>query len=192
MIVIMVRHGETDWNLEKRYQGHRDIPLNETGRQQARDIARRLQHEQIEAVYSSDLCRARETAEVIAQSLSLSVQVDARLREMSFGLWEGKTFSEIYRDYRHEFEEWFRHTSNYTVPEGESVNRLLERLRAFLAEVSSRHKGTVLLLTHGGVIRSFLFSLLGEDPQQLWKDGLHPGFMMKLQVEADQIQLITK
>lgn len=192
MIIIMVRHGQTDWNLEKRYQGHQDIPLNQTGRQQARELALMLQHEPIEAVYSSDLLRARETAEIIAQPLSLSVNLDPRLREMSFGRWEGQTFTDIFRDYPDEFEEWFRHTSDFAVPGGESVNLLLERFQAFLTDISARHTGTVLLLTHGGVIRSFLYRILGQDPRELWKDGLEPGFLVKLRVAGDDIQVISE
>ncbi|MEN6390961.1 MAG: alpha-ribazole phosphatase [Syntrophomonas sp.] len=192
MIIIMVRHGQTDWNFEKRYQGHQDIPLNETGRQQARDLALMLLHESIEAIYSSDLVRARETAEIIAAPHSLSINLDSRLREMSFGLWEGQTFTEIFRDYPNEFDEWFRHTSDFVVPGGESVNLLLERFQAFLKDVSYRHRGTVLLLTHGGVIRSFLFSILGQDPRELWKDGLEPGFMVRLRIEGNDIQVISE
>lgn len=192
MIIIMVRHGQTDWNLEKRYQGHQDIPLNETGREQACNLALMLQQEPIEAVYSSDLSRARETAEIIAAPLSLSVDLDTRLREMSFGIWEGQTFTEIYRDYPHEFEEWFRHTSDFIVPGGESVNQVLERFQAFLADIASRHTGTVILLTHGGVIRSFLFNIRGQDPRELWKDGLEPGFIVRLQVEGNDIQVFPE
>lgn len=192
MIIIMVRHGQTDWNFEKRYQGHRDIPLNQTGRQQARELALMLQNQPIEAIYSSDLIRARETAEIIAQPLSLSVNLDPRLREMSFGLWEGQTFTEIYRDYPDQFEEWFRNTGDFAVPGGESVNLLLERFQTFLMEISARHTGTVLLLTHGGVIRSFLFSILGQDPRELWKEGLEPGFVVRLRVEGNDIQVISE
>lgn len=188
----MVRHGQTDWNFEKRYQGHQDIPLNATGRQQARELAGVLQNETIEAIYSSDLGRAKETSEIIATPLSIPINYDPRLREMSFGLWEGQTFTEIYRDYPTEFEEWFRHTSDYTVPGGESVNQLLERFQDFLADVSARHSGSVLLVTHGGVIRAFLFSILGKDPRELWKDGLEPGFMIKLKIEGNDIQVIPE
>lgn len=190
MIVIMVRHGQTDWNFEQKYQGHCDIPLNDTGRQQARHLAAVLQQEAIDAVYSSDLHRARETAGIIAAGLSLPVTLDTRLREMSFGVWEGRTFTEIYRDYPNQFEEWFKNTSNYTVPGGESVKLLLERLQSFMNDIKSRHSGTVLLVTHGGVIRSFLFSILGCDSRQLWKKGLEPGSVTMLRVQEDGIRII--
>lgn len=192
MIIIMVRHGQTDWNYEQRYQGHCDIPLNDTGRQQARDLAAILQNETVEAVYSSDLCRAKETAEIIAAPLSLPVIIDPRLREMSFGLWEGQTFTEIYRDYPNEFEEWFRNTSDYTVPGGESVNRLLKRFQVFMDDIKDRYTGTVLLVTHGGVIRSFLFSILGQDPRELWENGLEPGAVIRLEINGDDIKVLQK
>lgn len=192
MIIIMVRHGQTDWNHEQKYQGHCDIPLNDTGREQARDLARILQRETIDAVYSSDLSRAIETAEIISTPLSLKVKPDPRLREMSFGLWEGQTFSEIYRDYPDQFEEWFKHTNDYTVPGGESVNSLLERIRSFMDDIKDRYNGTVLLVTHGGVIRSFLFSVLGQDPRELWENGLEPGAVIRLEINGDDIKVLQK
>jgi probable phosphoglycerate mutase len=192
LIVIMVRHGQTDWNHEQRYQGQRDIPLNETGRRQARELALALQHEAIDAIYCSDLIRAKETAQIIARPLALEVIPDPRLREMSFGRWEGRTFSEIYRDYPEQFEEWFRHTSDYTVPGGESVNLLLERFRALMEDISRKHAGTVLLVTHGGVMRSFLYSILGQDPRELWENALEPGTLVKLMINGDDIQILLR
>lgn len=192
MNIIMVRHGQTDWNNEQRYQGHQDIPLNEFGRQQARVLANTLQNETIEAVYCSDLCRAKETAEIIASPLALEVYPDPRLREMSFGLWEGRTFTEIYRDYPDQFEEWFRHTSDYTVPGGESVNLLLKRFKSFLQDIYGKYTGTVLLVTHGGVMRSFLYSILGQDPRELWENALEPGTLIKLMVDGDKVQVLQR
>src|SRR5581483_12433051 len=85
--LLLVRHGETDWNSERRWQGHADEPLNETGRAQAREVADELADRSIDAVYSSDLSRARETAEIIAARLGLSVTTDARLGEVDVGDW---------------------------------------------------------------------------------------------------------
>jgi broad specificity phosphatase PhoE len=96
--LLLVRHGETDWNRDGRWQGQSDTPLNEVGRQQAVRVAEEL--DGIDVVYSSDLARARETAEIVAERLGLDVELDERLRERSFGAWEGKTGPEIEAEFR--------------------------------------------------------------------------------------------
>ena len=97
--ILLVRHGETDWNLERRWQGHIDRPLNDVGRAQARALADRLDSEPFAAVYSSDLARARETAEIVAAAHGLPVHLDPRLREADVGEWSGLTADEIERRY---------------------------------------------------------------------------------------------
>ena len=93
--ITFIRHGQTLWNQLRKYQGHSDIPLNSTGIQQARRVAERLSKETLHAVYSSDLSRAVQTAQAIAQKHELSVQTLGGFREMDFGLWEGLTYEEI-------------------------------------------------------------------------------------------------
>ena len=92
--ILLARHGETDWNRERRFQGHADPPLNETGREQARTLAAELAGEELDAVYTSDLARANETAKIIASRLGVPVVVDAELREIDVGEWQGLTWPE--------------------------------------------------------------------------------------------------
>lgn len=145
--LLLVRHGETDWNADGRLQGHTDRPLSEFGRRQARQLAEELAGEELEAIYASDLARARETAEIVGDRLGLAVVLDSELREKDWGTWEGLTPAE--RD-RVEFV-------------GESTEAHQERTLRALRRVSERHPdgGRVLVVTHGGSMRRAQTAVLG-------------------------------
>jgi broad specificity phosphatase PhoE len=149
--LLLARHGETDWNRDGRWQGQSDTPLNELGREQARELAESL--DGIDAVYSSDLERARETAEIVAGRLGLEVKVDERLRERSFGAWEGLTMEEIERGYEQAHGRW-RAGEGHGADDAEAFDAFATRVHSFLEEVLRRHPDeTVLVVGHGGSIR---------------------------------------
>jgi probable phosphoglycerate mutase len=136
--LLLVRHGETDWNAVGRLQGHTDRPLSDFGRRQAQQLAEELADEPLDAIYSSDLARARETAEIAGGRLGLPVVLDPGLREKDWGTWEGLTSVE--RD-RVEFV-------------GESTEAHQARILQALTEIAGRHPGgRVLVVTHGGSMR---------------------------------------
>jgi broad specificity phosphatase PhoE len=144
--LLLVRHGETDWNAEGRLQGHTDRPLSDYGREQARRLAADLEAEDLEAIYASDLARARETAEIAGERLGLPVVLDPDLREKDWGNWEGLTSVE--RD-RVEFA-------------GESTEAHQERMLHALRRIAERHPaGRVLVVTHGGSMRRVQSTVLG-------------------------------
>lgn len=145
--LLLVRHGETDWNAEGRLQGHTDRPLSDYGRRQAQQLAEELEREEIDAIYSSDLARARETAQIVGERLALPVELDPELREKDWGTWEGLTAVE--RD-RVEFA-------------GESTEAHQERMLRALARISERHPGDgrVLVVTHGGSMRRVQTAAMG-------------------------------
>ena len=145
--LLLVRHGETDWNADGRLQGQTDRPLSDFGRRQARRLADELAEEPLEAIYSSDLSRARETAEIVGERLGLPVVLDPDLREKDWGTWEGLTAVE--RD-RVEFL-------------GESTEAHQERILRALRRISERHPGDgrVLVVTHGGSMRRVQTAALG-------------------------------
>jgi broad specificity phosphatase PhoE len=145
--LLLVRHGETDWNADGRLQGQTDRPLSDFGRRQARQLAADLADEELEAIYSSDLARARETAEIVGEQLRLAVVLDPDLREKDWGTWEGLTAVE--RD-RVEFV-------------GESTEAHQERMLRALRRISERHPGDgrVLVVTHGGSMRRVQTAALG-------------------------------
>jgi 2,3-bisphosphoglycerate-dependent phosphoglycerate mutase len=145
--LLLVRHGETDWNADGRLQGHTDRPLSDFGRRQARRLAEELEGEELQAIYSSDLARARETAEIVGERLGLPVELDPDLREKDWGNWEGLTAVE--RD-RVEFV-------------GESTGAHQERTLRALRLIAERHPGDgrVLVVTHGGSMRRVQAAALG-------------------------------
>jgi broad specificity phosphatase PhoE len=144
--LFLVRHGETDWNADGRLQGQTDRPLSDFGRRQARQLAEGLADERLQAIYASDLARARETAEIVAERLRLPVVLDPDLREKDWGTWEGLTAAE--RD-RVEFV-------------GEATEAHQERMLRALRRISQRHDGgSVLVVTHGGSMRRAQTATLG-------------------------------
>jgi len=146
--LLLVRHGETDWNRDGRWQGHSDTPLNEAGREQARRLAAEVR--EVDVVYSSDLVRARETAEIIASELGLDVQTDARLRERGFGAWEGRTSAEIETEFSDQHARWLAGEAPGAA-DAEPFGDFGARVQAFVADVLDRHPDeTVLVVAHGG------------------------------------------
>ena len=149
--LLLVRHGETDWNREGRWQGHSDTHLNEIGRAQAERVAGELRD--VDVVYSSDLARARETAEIIARRLELPVRLETRLRERSFGMWEGLTAAEIEADFPDAHLRWLA-GEGPGADDAEPFDAFGKRVQEGLREILERHRDdTVLVVAHGGSIR---------------------------------------
>ena len=153
--IIAIRHGETAWNVDTRIQGHLDIPLNETGLQQARWLAQSLaERDPMHAIYASDLSRAHVTAQAIARTAGLEVVLHAGLRERSFGDFQGRTFAEIEAELPDHALHWRKRTPEWAPPGGgESLLALRERVLATVDELAARHPGEqIVLVAHGGVM----------------------------------------
>ncbi len=146
----LVRHGQTDWNLAGIYQGQSDIPLNATGIKQASELALKLKGTHFDAIYSSDLKRARQTAEIIAEQVGAPVFIDPRLREIKQGVWEGMTIEEVKQKFAPDFN---RDPELINVPRAEGAESLAEvitRMVEAANEIHNRHNGSrVLLASHG-------------------------------------------
>ena len=140
--IIVVRHGETAWNVDARIQGQLDVGLNETGRWQARRVGEALAGEAITAVYSSDLGRAHQTAQTIAEVTGTPVVAEEGLRERSFGMFEGKTFTEIHETWPDHAQNWRKRIPEWAPPEGgESLLQLRERVTRTMQSLAARHQG---------------------------------------------------
>lgn len=151
--VIIVRHGQTQWNIKLIRQGHLDSPLTEKGLAQARALAERLAQEKFTGLYSSDLGRAVQTAGTIAAVSGHSVVTDARLRERNLGVFQGLNGDEIKEKFPEEYRQHRSLDPEYVIPSGESVRQQVERNIACLSEIAERHcGGTVTVVTHGGVL----------------------------------------
>lgn len=146
----LVRHGQTDWNLAGRFQGQADPGLNETGRHQAALLAARLAGRPFDALYSSDLLRARETADRLADELGLPVHLDARLREVNHGEWDGLLRAEIEARFPQDWSERRRSPLTARPPGGETVLEVAERVQDVAADIARLHpRGEVLVVGHG-------------------------------------------
>jgi probable phosphoglycerate mutase len=166
--ILLIRHGETAWNAERRLQGHLDIPLNAEGERQAALLGTALAGEAIDHVLSSDLGRARQTAEAIlrARGATTAVQVDPQLRERCYGGFEGLLYSEIAARYPADFAAWQARNVDATLPpgknHGESFRAFFDRVTTAIAAHAARHPGqTLALVAHGGVLECAYRAALG-------------------------------
>lgn len=168
--LILTRHGETVWNIEGRVQGALDSPLTERGILQAQCLAKRLKHEQITHLYSSDLPRAIATAEQIRQELQLSkIIISPAIRELSFGEWEGKAWYDLRNRYPDSFSLWDRAPHEVQIPGGESMWEVTERAWQFICDLPRLHQNeTVCVVTHGMTLQLLVKKALGL-PVETWE-----------------------
>lgn len=151
MKLFIVRHGETEANIAKRYLGHSDSPLTEVGTTQAQNVATQLNTAGITAIYSSDLPRAITSASFLSQAICIPVITDNRLRELDFGIFECKTYAEAMHTHPHELKRWYGNWEHNSPPGGESLQALRQRVHSFLASLVTKKHEVVALYTHGGV-----------------------------------------
>lgn len=156
--VLFIRHGETDWNRIKRIQGHIDIPLAETGVAQARRLAQRVLREvrdgaRLDAIYSSDLQRAQQTAAPAAEALGLTLRLDAGLRERAYGVFQGHDSAEIAARFPDEYAVWQTRDPGFAPPGGESSRMFYHRILHAVDTIVAAHPGgRIACVTHGGVL----------------------------------------
>lgn len=198
--LYLIRHGSTDWNQQRRYQGHADPPLNEEGRRQAEEAGRRLAallrdyDYPLAAVYTSDLQRAVSTAKIVLE-VYRTTSVEARalrtspsllrptplLREIGFGAWEGLTYDEVYQRWGTLVEYWYRDPGAVTPPGGEPYRRFCRRIERAFRVINARHpEGAVVMVTHGGPIRHLVTISKGLSRHEAWGLHLEPGSVTHL------------
>jgi len=178
MNLFLIRHGQTDWNLAQRFQGQSDIPLNETGRKQANAIVERLAAEHFDAIYSSDLQRATETADIICKS---EIITDSRLREVNFGDWEGLIYDEIKVKYPETLAAWEVDIFKNAPPNGETLEGLSVRVQSMLDELRAKHDDqNILIVAHGGVLQTLICLALKLPPTMYWQFHLSTASLSEL------------
>jgi broad specificity phosphatase PhoE len=183
--ILLARHGETDWNLEGRFQGHADPPLNATGRAQAAALAETLRGERLSAVYSSPLQRALETAEILAAPHGLGVVPVEGLREVDVGSWSGLTRAEIGERFPDQLARWLDYQQGWD--DGETYDEMGRRAVAALLELAARHEDErVLAVTHGGAIRAAFAFADGTTHAEARREGPQIGnaFVVEFAIEG--------
>jgi broad specificity phosphatase PhoE len=162
MRLVAIRHGETEWNLERRTMGHLDSPLTALGVRQAEAVAERIARLDVAAIYTSDLGRAASTAAIIASRCGAPVTLEPALRERRLGIFQGLTATESLARHPAELAAFEREGEHYDIPRGETLGQKRERCLRALATMADRHDGQVIVaVTHDGVLRSWLSWVLG-------------------------------
>lgn len=168
--IILLRHGETTWNIEGRYQGQEDTPLSPRGLEQGRKAALALKNIPIDRAISSPLSRSFETCRMASDYHHLTVMKDGRLIEISHGLWEGIHADEIEARYPKEFRLWHTHPEQVQMPEGENLEDVRKRAREAFDEYAAKYDGeTVLVAAHDAVNKAIVCDLLGLDMSHFWQ-----------------------
>jgi broad specificity phosphatase PhoE len=186
MRILLLRHAETDWNRERRFQGWRDVPLSATGREQAESAARLLAATRIEAVWSSPLARARDTAAIIAAPHRLAVQESDAFREMGFGEWEGLTRDQVRERFPDAHRAWAETPHEAAWPGAETLAMVRARALAGLEALRAAHTGqTICLVSHGITGRLLILEALGLGPDRLWSFQLSSTGISELEFRDD-------
>lgn len=190
MKLLFTRHGQTDWNIARRYQGHSDTALNQVGIHQAEQLAKRLSKETIHAIYSSDLSRAMATARAVAAFHHIEPRMDPRWRELSFGDWEGMTYDEMSAHSPDLFDAWMKDSLAVSTPNGETHLQLAEKVEAAFNEIKTKHKEeTVLIVGHSGSMQTLLALLLGVTLSRYWQFRISQASLSELTVYEESVVL---
>jgi broad specificity phosphatase PhoE len=166
--IILVRHGQTAWNATEVFRGRIDIELDETGLKQAELLGEYLSWHELEAIYSSPLKRAVQTAEAIARHHGPAVEIAPDLNDMDFGEWQGLSIQEVRSLFREVLEMWTSEPHRVRMPFGESLDDVRQRVLALVSQIVDKHEGTVVLVSHRVVNKVLICALLGLDNSHFW------------------------
>ncbi len=190
--LILIRHGETDWNAEHRIQGHLDIPLNDVGLEQAEALGRRFRGVDIDVLISSDLCRAMQTAAPISAVSELPVMGEARLRERNLGVLQGKTREEAQQSAAEDFEAFRSRVEDAALAEGESLAAFAGRIIDLLADLTQRYHGKrIVAVTHGGVLDIAYRHASGMPLAAPRKFPIHNASVNTFRADGSELELVS-
>jgi broad specificity phosphatase PhoE len=192
MRLLLIRHGETDWNVTLQYQGHADLPLNDHGRMQASALAERLRALRPAAVYSSDLPRAVQTAEPIAAACRLELQRERDLREIDVGRWQGLTPAELRQRFPAHMAAYAADPAGTVRLGGESYAQLQVRALRCLGAIEQQHRQdeTVVIVSHGGTLRTMICAVIGLELRAFGRLWLDNGSISELRSDAEGRRLV--
>lgn len=190
MKLVLVRHGESNWNRTGLVQGWRDPHLSTHGENQTKLLARKLSANHFKAIYSSPLRRAYQSAKILAAALGVSIKTCEGLKEMHLGKWEGKPLKRIEQEYPGMPSRWFERPTGVKIPGGESIASFRKRVITTLDEIRERHHDeNIIVVAHGGVISIYLVHLLGMDPDRIWRIPLKNAAITTLIFDQDRVNV---
>ncbi len=162
MEIYLIRHGESTWNSENKIQGHSDVPLSTIGLQQIELLAKSIAKDKFNYLYSSELIRARQTAEKISKLIDVPISLHRDLAEISLGEWEGKTPEEVNKEYENGYDKWRKNPSKTIIPKAETIPAFKKRTKKVFEKLIKNHKedDNILVITHGGLITSIISYVL--------------------------------
>jgi len=187
---VFIRHGETAWTKQRRYQGSTDTQLNAIGKKQMQNFVSAIKRYKPHAIFSSSLTRCRESAEILSKPLKKKLVIDARLNEMNFGSWEGKTAHELIAEKSKSYDQWIR-GKLMTPQNGESVLSIQKRIQLFTKHCLKKYDNKrIIIVTHGGSIRMFFIELLKFPMRACFQFRIDPGSMTIIGKYQHSTQLI--
>ena len=189
--LYFMRHGETVWNTERRYQGMTDIELSEEGLRQAECAAKRFKNIRIDKIYASPLKRAMKTAEKIAAEKGLEIISEDDFREIHFGEWEGKTVPELTEKYGESYTNFIREPHKYGFPGEGSVENVINRIKPGIDRLIAEEKGNVLIVSHGGIIRLMIMYIMGLDSSWFTKMWINNTGVSIIEIKDGRKLLLT-
>ena len=190
--IIIIRHGETEWNKTGRFQGHSDVPLSAEGRAQAAMLGKNLSVDHVDMIYASDLTRAMETAAPLAQRFGLEVISDTQLRELNFGAWEGRNFNDVNAENPNAMKNFYTDPEQADIPESEPFPEFQRRVAGRVREIVAQERGKrIVVVSHGASIRILLADILAMPIRSIWHISQLNTAVNKIRFEDDGFAIVT-
>ncbi|MGM1047007.1 MAG: histidine phosphatase family protein [Bacillota bacterium] len=191
-VIYIARHGQTEWNVEHKLQGHQDSPLTELGIKQAEWLGESIQNEQIDIIYSSTSFRARRTAEIIRSTREIDIIESNDLKEINLGIWEGKSQTEVKEIYPQEFNLFWNDPEKFNVEGSESFQEVSKRAINKLHQIISENQGkSILIVTHTVVVKLFMAYFEDRLMKDIWNPPyIHPACLCKVEIEMKTPKII--
>ena len=190
--IIIIRHGETEWNKTGRFQGHSDVPLSAEGRAQAAALGKNLVVDHVDAIYASDLTRAMETAAPLAQRFGLEVISDPLLRELNFGSWEGRNFNDVNAENPNAMKNFYTDPEQADIPESEPFPEFQRRVAGRVREIVAQERGQrIVIVSHGASIRILFADILSMPIRSIWHVSQLNTAVNKIRFEDDGFAVVT-
>lgn len=190
--IYLVRHGQTEWNVKHKFQGHQDSPLTDMGIKQAQWLEEAIRNEQIDMIYSSSSLRARRTAEIIRGTREIDIIESDDLREINLGIWEGRTQDEVKELYLEAFNDFWDNPEKFKVENSETFRQVSDRAINMMRQTVNDNQGkSILIVTHTVVVKLIMAYFEGRQMKELWNPPyIHPACLCKVEVDGDQSRII--